>query len=445
MKSIKKSLLYIFLLMVMLLAIPTQASAAVKISKKSVTLIKGQTTTLKVTGTKNKVTWSSSKKSVATVTTKGKITAKKKGTATITAKIGNKKYTCKVKVETPKLSKSSLILTKGKTATLKVSGTSQKITWKSSNKKIATVTSKGVVKGVNAGDCKITATVCGKKYTCTVTVKKQVIPVEDFSINQYYITIKEGETQQISPYFYPENATDKTVKWTSSNSTVASVDSNGVVTGKSMGEVVITAICNGLTATCDVEVKRNFIEQDAVQSLSYTAYDIDGGRLLFIKNNYKYPMELWVECLFYNSNGVLIAKRDDMHCDILESGRECVIANWNALDSNADDIQYSSYKLNFRASEPYDEGNASMISCQGHYGVDNVMVTVKNNDNVEAFPTIAIVFYKGGKIVGYDYDIVGRIMPNITQNIQFGFPYDSKFQTIIPDNFKLYVNSSYKY
>ncbi len=375
MKTIKKLLICIMMVLSFSIIIPSQADAAVKISKTSVTLLKGQSINLKITGTTKKATWSSNKKSVATVNSKGKVTAKKKGTATIIAKIGKKKYICKV----------------------------------------------------------------------TVKTTPKAVAVEDFSLNQYYLTIKEGETQKISPYFYPENATDKTVKWSSSNSAVAMVDSNGVVTGKSMGEAVITAVCNGLTATCDVEVKRNFIEQDAVQNLSYTTYYIDGGRLLFIKNNYKYPMELWVECLFYNSNGVLIAKRDDMHCDILESGRECVIVNWNALDSNADDIQYSSYKLNFRASEPYDEGNASMISCQGHYGVDNVMVTVQNNDNVEAFPTIAIVFYKGGKIVGYDDEIVGRMMPNITQNIQFDFPYDSEYNAIIPDDFKLYVNSSYRY
>ena len=171
MKSIKKSLLYMFLLMVMLLAIPTQASAAVKISKKSVTLIKGQTTTLKITGTKNKVTWSSSKKNVATVSTKGKITAKAKGTATITASIGKKKYTCKIKVETPSINKKSLILKKGEKGKLKISGTSQKITWKSSNKSIAEVDKSGIVTAKKEGTATITATVLKKKYLCSVTVK----------------------------------------------------------------------------------------------------------------------------------------------------------------------------------------------------------------------------------------------------------------------------------
>ena len=79
--------------------ITAEAAAKTKISKTSVSITAGKKYTLKVTGTKKKVTWSSSKKSVATVSSKGVVTAKKKGTATITAKVSGKKYTCKVTVK----------------------------------------------------------------------------------------------------------------------------------------------------------------------------------------------------------------------------------------------------------------------------------------------------------------------------------------------------------
>ena len=68
--------------------VPTKAEAAIKISKKTAALTVGKTLQLKVSGTKLKVTWSSSNKSVASVTQKGKVTAKKKGTATIMVAIG---------------------------------------------------------------------------------------------------------------------------------------------------------------------------------------------------------------------------------------------------------------------------------------------------------------------------------------------------------------------
>lgn len=97
MKKLRK-ILFILTVFVMCLSISTPASAAVKISSKSVTLTAGQKKQLKVTGTKKKVKWSSDKKKVATVNQKGVVTAKSAGTAKITAKVGSKKYTCTVKV-----------------------------------------------------------------------------------------------------------------------------------------------------------------------------------------------------------------------------------------------------------------------------------------------------------------------------------------------------------
>lgn len=81
--------------------------AAVKLNAQKKTLTKGQTFTLKLTGTKKKVSWSSSNKSIASVSKKGVVKASKKGTAVITAKTGKKKYTCKITVKNPKTSTSS--------------------------------------------------------------------------------------------------------------------------------------------------------------------------------------------------------------------------------------------------------------------------------------------------------------------------------------------------
>ncbi len=82
---------------------PVAAQAAVKISKKTLTLGIGKSTTLKISGTKKTVKWSTSDKSVATVSKKGKVTAIFSGTATITATVNKKKYSCKVKVVNPSL------------------------------------------------------------------------------------------------------------------------------------------------------------------------------------------------------------------------------------------------------------------------------------------------------------------------------------------------------
>ena len=128
------------------LGIVQDVQAAVKISSTKVTLIKGQKKTLKITGTGKNPSWTSNNKSVASVSSKGVITAKKKGTAVITAKVGSQKYTCKITVEDPKLSTTSMYLCIGDKYNLKLTGTKQKVTWSSDKKSIATVSNKGVVK-----------------------------------------------------------------------------------------------------------------------------------------------------------------------------------------------------------------------------------------------------------------------------------------------------------
>ena len=148
------------------------------LSKTSATIYtKGtKTVTLKATATaiSGTVTWTSSKPGVATVNSNGKVTAKKAGKTVITAAVGSYKATCTITVKKPtlKLTKKSVTVKKGKKAKIKVKAVpTGKITYKSSNKKVATVTKKGVIKGVKAGSCKITIKCNGVKKVMKVKVK----------------------------------------------------------------------------------------------------------------------------------------------------------------------------------------------------------------------------------------------------------------------------------
>ena len=141
------------------------------------TMFQGKKATLKATvfGSSQKVTWSSSNKSVASVNSSGRVTAKKAGTAYIYAKANGKTAKCKITVKKPvwlKLSKTALNLNKGKTYKLKAtsSGLSGSVKWSTSNKKVATVKN-GTVKAVGAGTAVITARRGSKKAACKVTVQ----------------------------------------------------------------------------------------------------------------------------------------------------------------------------------------------------------------------------------------------------------------------------------
>ncbi len=136
----------------------------------------GKKATIKVTKTKvtGKVTFKSSNKKVATVNSKGVITGKKAGKTVITVKVGKytKKLTVTVKKPSFKLVKSSAKLKKGKKTTIRVKAAPvSKVTYKTSNKKVATVNSKGVVTAKKKGTAKITVKCNGITRTFKVTVK----------------------------------------------------------------------------------------------------------------------------------------------------------------------------------------------------------------------------------------------------------------------------------
>lgn len=183
MKKIKRLLIGIMAALLITTAVPetipllsqqTEVQAAsYKLNKTKLTLIKGQSYQLKLNGYNKTIKWSSSKNSVVSVAKNGKITAKAKGAAIITAYAGSKKYLCKVVVETPKLSAANMNIYVGAKKTLKISGTTQKVVWVSSNKNIATVNGQGVIVGKKAGTVNIIAVVNNRKFGCKVVVKKK--------------------------------------------------------------------------------------------------------------------------------------------------------------------------------------------------------------------------------------------------------------------------------
>ena len=229
---------------------------------------KGSSKTLKASifpaDTTEKVTWSTSNKKVVTVTSKGKIKGVKAGTATITAKMSNgKKAVCKVtvvkatkKATSIKLSKKNLTLKKGAYTQLKATlskNSTDKVTWSSSNKKVAKVDTNGVVTALKGGTVTITAKAAsGKKATCKVTVKEAATKVK---LNKTKATLKKGGTLTLKATVTPSSSTDK-LTWSSSNKKVAAVDSKGKVTAKKKGTAVITVkTASGKKATCSITVK----------------------------------------------------------------------------------------------------------------------------------------------------------------------------------------------
>lgn len=194
-------------------------NAARKLNYKARTIYVGHTLKLTLLNATTKVTWSTSSKAVATVSTKGLVTAKKAGSATITAKCGGKSFTCKITVKNPTLSKTSAVLKCDKSCLLSLKNAVQKnVTWKSSNERVATADGTRVY-AHGPGTATITAKYCSMTLKCTVKVI-------DYEFNVYGIQLEPGEAYQLK-------ATPRGPKvsytWSSTNKDIATVDKNGLV------------------------------------------------------------------------------------------------------------------------------------------------------------------------------------------------------------------------
>ena len=238
-----------------------------KISKTSDNLHKGKTLTLKISRNyTTTIAWATTNPKIAKVNKYGKVTAVGKGNCTIVAKSGDgKTQKCKIHVMIPvktiKLNKTSMQLLSGKSATLTTTVTPSNVdkrdfVWTSSNKKIATVNASGKVTGVSKGSCTITVkTPNGKKKTCKVTVSN-IIAVKSVKLNAARKTLNKWESFTLKATISPSNASNKTLKWSSSNTKVAKVSSSGKVTAVGAGKARISVKSNnGKTASCDVTVK----------------------------------------------------------------------------------------------------------------------------------------------------------------------------------------------
>lgn len=230
----------------------TVKTSTIKFAASAASVYTGKTVTVKATATPSAtVTYTTSNKAIATVSSTGVVKGIKAGTVTITATTSTGlKTTCKVTVKAPsvKFAKKSAVVYKGKTATVKatLAGVSS-VTYKSSNTKIATVNSKtGTVKGIKAGTVTITATSGKLKATYKLTVKNPT-----FTLTKSSATIAKGKTTTIRSKATPVS----TVTYTSSNKKVATVTGKGVVKGISKGKATITVKCNGITKKFVVTVK----------------------------------------------------------------------------------------------------------------------------------------------------------------------------------------------
>ena len=271
---------------------PTTVSVTgVSLNKTSLSLVEGGSESLTATvspdnATNKAVSWKSSDTGVATVDGSGKVTAVKAGSTTITVTTtdGGKTATCSVTVTSKTVSVTGVKLDNGKlelkagetaqlTATVEPSDASDKsLEWTSSDAKVATVDASGKVTAVGVGSATITVKTKdgGKTATCAVTVAP--VAVEGVTVDPAKAEVVEGNTVQLKATVSPADANQE-VEWTSSDSEIATVDKNGLVTSIKPGTVYIVVRSKAYTdkqASCEVIVKQD----DKLKSIAFDASEL---------------------------------------------------------------------------------------------------------------------------------------------------------------------------
>jgi uncharacterized protein YjdB len=233
------------------------------------------------------VEWSSSASATVEVDDTGEVTAKTAGVATVTATTSNgKTATCTITVAGiaatgVSLDENTLSLTVGEKATLTATvvpdnAADKTVTWSSSIPAIAFADSQGEVTAMGVGSTVIMATTRNgnKTAACLVTVSP-VIRVTDISLNKNTLSLAVGTTETLTATVLPDNAADKTVTWSSSNPSTASVnESTGIITAVAVGTTVISAVAGDKKATCNLTVTNSLTE---LRVMSFNIW-VGGGR-----------------------------------------------------------------------------------------------------------------------------------------------------------------------
>ena len=258
------------------IAIETPSSDHFKVGE----IISLVATVLPEDATDKTVTWSSDNTDVATVDGKGVVSAVGVGTVVITA-TNSAGQSAQVTLTVDETLVSEIVLSSANVS-LKVKGTSslsasvspstvtnKEVVWTSSNESVAVVSPEGVVTALSLGEAVITATAAdgsGVSATCTVTVVAtgaESIAIETPSSDHF----KVGESISLVATVLPEDATDKTVTWSSDNTDVATVDENGVVSAVGVGTVVITATNSaGQSAQVTLTVDETLVSEIVLSS-----------------------------------------------------------------------------------------------------------------------------------------------------------------------------------
>lgn len=377
------------------------------------------------------LTWNSTNRAIVDVNENGIITAKAPGTAVIsvTADTGKSTY-CTITVKAPateiKLNKSELTLQKGYTEKLLPAMmpeyTTDSISWASSNSSYVSVSTDGTVTAKAVGQVIITATTTsGQKAYCTVNVVNPSVPVSSVTLDKTELIMTKADMAQLKASVLPTNATNQNLTWVSSDESVATVNSTGVVTAVDTGVVIISATANnGVYHECVIKV---ISASGSSVILSDVKASPDGTvqvKASIVKNpgisGYKFTVNydetlLTPVAVTPNSEfgGSITTNLDD-------DNRVGLNIVWYANEDI--DINGELFTIDFKVSDSAEYGDTSSVSIE--YGAKDICNTAGeyfalyiDDATISIEEPIPGDIYEDGEVVVYDLTVLSRYITSL--------------------------------
>ena len=298
--------------------------------------------------------------------------------------------------------------------TVEPEGCTDTVTWRSSDTSIATVSNSednaGQVTGVAAGEATITLQVGNLTDTCTVTVTQdETVAVTGIELNKTELTLTEGGSETLTATVTPDNATDKTVTWTSNKESVATVE-NGVVTAVGEGIATITATAGGKSAACTVTVLdgSNVVNVDTAEELVAAVANSDnaGKTIVLAEDEYTLTETVFVtQDITLEGNNSTLTAGSTPWADVT-NGRASIITVTNGADVTIRNLTVTGAK---QSGSVYGHGvnlaQAGSVTLENVTATNNSGVGVLVNDTVA---TLNNVSTSGNAWGGVNVDVVGR-------------------------------------
>ncbi len=377
------------------------------------------------------LTWSSSDNTVATVDPKGVVTGLKVGSVTITAVTELGISTSALLTVTEKLpdsitlSKQNITLQKGFTDRISVlfspSDASDEVTLTSSNQDVATVTQDGLITALMPGSSTVKAeTSNGKIAYCAVTVTEPNISVASVTLDKTSLTMMKDDTAQLNADVLPENATNKTLAWSSSDESVAEVGGTGVVTAKESGVAVITATAaNGMYHSCVVKVVSASGPSVVLSDANVFGYTPSGVTASIVKNPgisaYKFTVS-YDEAML---TPVSVIPNEEFGgnftTNLDDPNREKLTVLWYS-DSDVE-TDGELFTVNFKLNEGYTSGSCAVTLDYGDKDIcntagDSIALYINDASVAVAKPVPGDV-YEDGEVTVYDLTLLSRYVTGL--------------------------------